>query len=96
MTDTTSDAGSYLDFGCPRCGHAARDEYETLDPMSPTNWRCDRCARMFNVLLFECATCATETVFVAMIAAEQPPPVDLLCPSCHRGVLDHEEVADSF
>ncbi len=96
MAGTSSDRSDYLDFGCPRCGHVVRDEYETLDALTPTDWRCDNCDRLFNVLLLDCQHCASETTSVALIAAEQPPPQYLVCRSCQRSVeLDHEELDDS-
>ncbi len=96
MTHDTTDTGDSLAFGCPRCGHAAHDEYESLDSMSPTDWRCDHCAKVFNVVLIECPHCATETISVALIAAEQPSLHYFACPVCHRPALDHEEAGDSL
>jgi transcription elongation factor Elf1 len=94
MASTSTDDGDYLRFGCPRCGHVARDEYETLEALTPTEWRCDHCARVFNVLLLDCLHCGYESTSVALIAAEQPPPQYLVCPSCQRAAVDHEEVDD--
>lgn len=96
MTDITTDTGNSLAFACPRCGHLARDEYETLDAMSPTDWRCDHCAKFFNILLLDCPHCASETVSVALIAAEQPSPQYFVCRSCHRPARDHEDVGDGL
>jgi len=96
MTGTTTDIGDCLEFGCPRCGHVVRDEYETLDTLSPTDWRCDRCHRVFNVVLLDCPHCGSETASVALIAAEQPPPEHRVCPSCHRSAVDHEEIDDGI
>ncbi len=96
MTDASTDTETYLEFGCPRCGRATRDEYETLDAMVPTDWRCGGCGRVFNVVLLDCQLCATETVSVALIAAEQSTRQYLVCSKCNRPALDHEAVEDDI
>jgi predicted RNA-binding Zn-ribbon protein involved in translation (DUF1610 family) len=96
MEGTTSSSGDYLQFGCPRCGYVVRDEYETLNAGAPTDWRCDNCDRIFNVLLLNCEYCGFETTSLALIAAEQAPTRLLVCRGCQRPAIDHEEVDDAI
>ena len=92
ILDTVFDGDATpLAFECPRCGQVARDEFETLDTMTSTDWKCGRCARPFNVLLWECPGCAAENMAVAMDASEQVDPKDLTCPRCGRWCIDHED-----
>jgi transcription elongation factor Elf1 len=97
MADASRDTENYLEFACPRCGHISRDEYETLDELSPADWRCESCNGVFNVVVLDCQHCATQTVSVSLVAAEQTPPQYLVCSQCNRtGVVREEVEADIF
>ena len=96
MDDSPKSCAHALQFGCPRCGHPNSDDLEFLDVGTPSEWRCGHCERIFSVLLTECEHCASETVAVAMVAAELPsssasPFTASPCPACGRTPVSHEE-----
>jgi transcription elongation factor Elf1 len=71
-----------LHFACPRCGASALDDYEVLEPLLSTAWRCEACDQLFDVLLLPCDRCGAEEVSTALIRAEQPDPSRLRCGCC--------------
>jgi len=90
--DALLDPGSsVVEFACPRCGHQAVDEWETIADRHPASWRCNACLSGFSVLIVECQHCAAETSDVALCEAELEPASRLRCRSCSHLCL-HDEV----
>lgn len=89
MENLAIGGGSALTFACPRCGDSQTDDFEILDLNTPTDWRCEACARLFNVRLTDCMHCGAETVSVALNASEQPQP-SAVCPACGKAAHGDE------
>jgi transcription elongation factor Elf1 len=82
------DAGP-LQVACPRCGHAADDDFEVVDQNRGEAMRCSSCDLRFHFLVKECERCGDETVFRWILEPTATTLDALACASCTLMYRNH-------
>ena len=83
-----------INFDCPHCGHHYEDELELLDNDVLHDFKCESCAKHFQVLIQECSKCRADTVTVWRETPTWEAVALIACGSCGHSFTQHDALEE--